>query len=132
MLASVLIMSLTEDQAEANETMNCIKAGLTVENLSNHTVKIIELRWLNSAGNLWFTEFVDSGELPAGDEWQVKFCITGRDMDATFVSIKYDVLLDGSARQWSKSHYGKQVHVRLDLEPVEARLDIARRNLQIP
>lgn len=131
-LASVLIMSLTEGQAKANGTMSCIKAKLTVENLSNRTVRINELRWLNSAGNSWFTEPADSGELTAGDEWRTEFCITGIDGDTTFVSINYDILLDDTAQNWSKDHLGKQVKVRLDREPVEARLDIARRNLRVP
>jgi hypothetical protein len=132
MIASVLIMGLTEAQAGTKGSMPCIKTRLTVENLSNHPVRISELRWLNSAGDSWFTKSADSGELAAGDKWQTEFCISGVDSGSTFVSINYDVLLDAKAGVWSGNHSGKQVHVQLTPEPVEARLDIARRNFRIP
>ena len=128
----MLNIGLTEGQTETRQTMTCIKTRLTVENLSNRTVRIKELRWLNSTGDFWFTKVAHSSELAAGDEWQTDFCITGVGGGSTFVSINYDVLLDATAGVWSENHLGKQVHIQLTPEPVEARLDIARRNFSIP
>lgn len=118
------------DLAEAEDIMACYMTKLTVENLSNQTVRISELRWLNSAGDAWLSTSADSGEIEAGKQWQTELCMTGLEASSTFISILYDIKHNRAQPVWTSDHLGKQVHVQLDRTPVVARLDIARRNLR--
>lgn len=128
----VMTVALKMDLAEAEDSMACYMTKLTVENLSYQTVRISQLRWLNSAGDSWLSTSAESGEIEPGKQWQTEFCMTELEDNSTFISIVYDIKLDESKHVWSNDHLGKQVHVRLDQTPVVARLDIARRNLQTP
>lgn len=123
------MIGLVCSQVEAGDSMNCVTNNLMVENHSNRTVRINEVRWLNSAGDSWFSTPVDSGEIASNGKWQTEFCMTGLEGDTTFVSIKYEAILEDSPRVWSESQYGKQVHVSLDQDPIVTRLDVARRGL---
>ena len=129
-LVMVMMAGLKLDLAEAEDTMACYMTKLTVDNLSNQTVRIRELRWLNSTGDSWLKTSADSGEIATGGLWQTEFCMTGLDGGSTFISILYDIKLNKAEKVWSNDHLGKQVHVQLDRTPVMARLDIARRNLR--
>lgn len=126
----VMTVALELDLAKAEDSMTCYMTKLKIENLSNQTVRISELRWLNVAGDSWFSTPADSGEIETGKQWETEFCMTGLEGNSTFISILYDIKLDKAKFVWSKDHLGKQVHVRLDRAPIVARLDIARRNLR--
>jgi len=123
------VIGLVCSQVEARDSMSCVNNNLTVENHSNRTVRINQVRWLNSAGDSWFSTPVDSGEIEPNGKWQTEFCMTGLEGGSTFVSIKYEVLLEDSPRVWSETQDGKQVHVSFDQNPVVTRLDVARRGL---
>jgi hypothetical protein len=129
-LAMTLLINSELRLAAAEGPMACYMTKLTVENLSNQTVRISALRWLNSAGDFWYSTSADSGEITRGKQWQTEFCMTGIEGNSTFISVVYDIQLHDSKIHWSNDHLGKQVHVRLDSTPIVARLDIARRNLR--